>query len=454
MSKNNLCFDALFTDVTDKGYGVCRAPDGRAVFVADALTDERASVKIIKEYKSYMIGRVDEFYELSPHRTDPNCDVYKRCGGCVYRHVDYETELELKRRGVCELLKRTLGADIAVPTPIHGNADGYRNKLLLPVGQKDGHLICGFYAAHSHVITECTACKLHTEDFTEVAQTLLRLLDGKKSYDERTGKGLIRHIFLRRNRRGDFAVSVIVNGRSLPNAEGIANALTEACPKVKSFFVNLNTTRGNTVTGPDWIHIKGGTYLEEELLGKTFRISPQSFFQVNTNMAEELFRTAARFADIKAGEVVFDMYCGTGTVGLCVCPDDAMLCGVEIVPQAIENARVNGRLNGRSEENTRFFACDAAEGFSRCHAAFGKKASTVLLDPPRGGVSAELIRLLAEEAPQKIVYISCNPATLARDLSLLTERGYNLADIATVDMFPRTAHVECVVLMTKELNRK
>lgn len=450
MSKKDIRFDAQFTDVTDKGFGVCRAPDGRTVFVSDALTGEKAAVKVIKEYKNYMIGRVEEYYEQSPHRVDADCAVYRRCGGCVYRHVDYETELELKRRGVEEQLKRTGGIEASVPTPIHGSPVEYRNKLLLPVGQKDGRLICGFYAAHSHSITECVDCRLHTEDFAAITRKLLELLKGKKAYDESTGKGLLRHIYLRKNKNGEFAVTVIVNGKGLPGAQETAEALMTAFPQVKGFFINLNTARTNTVTGPDWIHIRGDEFLEEELLGKRFRMSPASFFQVNTAMTEELYRTAARFADIKAGDTVFDMYCGIGTVGLCVCPNNAHLCGVEIVPKAIENARVNAALNGRTDENTKFYACDAAEGLERCRDAFGKKADVVLLDPPRAGIAPGLVQTLIEESPRKMVYISCNPATLARDIALFTKGGYAVADVATVDMFPRTGHVESVVCLSRE----
>lgn len=449
MAKKETCFEGVFTDITDKGYGVCRHPDGRTAFVADALPDEVAEVKVIKEYKSYVIGKVESHIKLSPHRIEPDCKVYRRCGGCIYRHMDYNAELEHKRRGVEEQLKRIGGINIDVPTPVSGTPDEYRNKLLLPVGKANGQLICGFYAPHSHSIIPCEQCRLHSPDFAEITAELLKLLQGKSAYDESTGKGLIRHLYLRKNRKGQFCVTVIVNGKRLPSAEEIAECLMTAQPKVVSFYVNLNTARTNTVTGPDWIHIRGEKLLSEELCGKRFLMSPAAFFQVNTEMTEKLYSIAADFADIKEGETVFDMYCGIGTVGLCVCPEDAYLCGVEIVPAAIENARQNAILNGRSEDRARFFACDAAEGFERCENAFGKKPSTVLLDPPRAGIAPQLVQTLIDESPEKIVYISCNPATLARDLNLLTAGGYKAEKVATVDMFPRTGHVETVVLLSQ-----
>ncbi len=450
MSKKDIRFEGVFTDITDKGYGVCKCPDGRTAFVADALPDEVGTVKVIKEYKSYVIGKVEELKVSSGSRTAPDCTVYRRCGGCIYRHVDYPTELEYKRRHVEEQLKRTAKVTLEVPSPLCGEADEYRNKLLLPVGKRDGELICGFYAPHSHSIIPCDACRLHTPDFAEITKTLLRLLKGKNPYDEATGKGLLRHLYLRKNKNGEFCVTVIVNGKRLPSAEETAELLMEAHPQVISFYVNLNTARTNVVTGPDWIHIKGKKLLTEELCGKKFTMSPAAFFQVNTAMTEKLYATAAEFAEIKAGDTVFDMYCGIGTVGLCVCPKDAYLCGVEIVPAAIDNARQNALLNGRSEEDTRFFACDAAEGFERCRNAFGKQPRVVLLDPPRAGIAPELAATLIEEAPERIVYISCNPSTLARDLALLTEGGYSVKKIATVDMFPRTGHVESVVCLSRE----
>jgi len=452
MSKKEWRFEGAFTDISDKGFGVCRAPDGRTAFVADALTGEEGTVKVIKEYKNYVIGKMEELKVASPHRIQPDCTVFRRCGGCIYRHLDYQAELEYKRKGVEEVLKRVGGVSVSVPTPLSGKEKEYRNKLLLPVGKRDGELVCGFYAPHSHSIIPCDKCLLHTDDFSQISAGLLQLLKGKNPYDEATGKGLLRHIYLRRNGKGEFCVTVIVNGKRLPSAEETAELLMARFPQVKSFYVNLNVSRTNNVTGPDWVHIKGEKLLTQELLGKTFKMSPAAFFQVNTEMTEKLYATAAEMADIRKGETVFDMYCGIGTVGLCLCPDGVELCGVEIVPAAIENARQNAILNGRSEKDTKFFACDAAEGFERCYNAFGKKPTTVLLDPPRAGLAPSLTETLIKERPEKIVYISCNPATLARDVALLKDGGYSFADIATVDMFPRTGHVESVVCLTRRLD--
>ncbi len=448
MAKNSTVFEALFTDVSGEGFGVCRAPDGRACFVASALTGERARVKVIKEYKTYLIGRVEEWLERSPSRTEPDCATFARCGGCAFRHTDYENELEIKRSNAENTLRKIGGLNISLARPKSGKSDGYRNKLLLPFGEKDGRLFCGFFAKHSHTVVECADCKLHTSDFANITKKAVELLAGSTVYDETRHKGLLRHLFLRRNKRGEFCVAVIINGKSLPNAEKTAEKLMQAYPQVLSFFVNVNTRKGNTVLGEEWQKIAGEDFLEETLCGKSFLLSPASFFQVNPEMTEILYNTAAEMAGIKDGETVFDLYCGVGSVGLCVCPDGVPLCGVEIVPQAVENAKRNAARNGR--ENTHFICGDATEGFEECKKAFGKNPSCVLVDPPRAGLTADLIRQIAAASPERVVYISCNVATLARDIKLFAENGYSVKKIQTVDMFPRTVHIETVVLLSRE----
>ncbi len=444
----NTVFEALFTDVSGEGFGVCHAPDGRACFVASALTGERATVKIIKEYKSYLIGRIEALHEPSEHRTEADCASYKRCGGCAFRHTSYENELEIKRKHAENTLRKIGGLEVALGTPKSGKSDGYRNKLLLPFGEHDGGLFCGFFARHSHTVVECNDCKLHTADFAEITKKTVELLAGNSVYDETRHKGTLRHLFLRRNKKGEFAVAVVINGKALRNADTIADKLMLSCPAVKSFFVNINTKKGNTVLGNEWQKIKGEDFLEEGLCGKRFLLSPASFFQVNPEMTEVLYRTAAEMADIKDGETVFDLYCGVGSVGLCTCPDSVPLCGVEIVPQAVENAKRNAALNGR--ENTHFICGDATEGFAECEKAFGKKPDCVLVDPPRAGLTPELIKQIATANPERVVYISCNVATLARDVKCFAEQGYNVQRAQTVDMFPRTAHLETVALLSRQ----
>ena len=448
-SMKNAVFSATFTDITNEGFGVCHSPDGRAVFVPQALKGEEAEIKIVKEYKSYLIGRIERLLSPSADRIEADCAAFKRCGGCTYRHVDYNAELRIKRDGVKALFRRNAGMDIDIDLPLHGNPNGYRNKLLLPVTEQNGALCCGFYAKHSHTVVPSDFCLLHTDDFGAIVGGLLALLQGNSVYNEETGKGLLRHIYLRRTVSGDFGVCVIINGKELPDAKLIAKALMTGYPAVKSFYVNVNTERTNTVTGAIWQRIAGKETLSDTICGKSFVLSPASFFQVNPEMTNVLYNTAASFADIKAGDTVFDMYCGAGTVGLCVCPDSALLCGVEIVPQAVENARVNAMLNGRADGNTRFFCGDASEGFAQCKEAFGKSADVVLVDPPRSGLDEALIEQIATQEPRKVVYISCNPATLTRDVKRFEARGYRMRKIALVDMFPRTAHVETVVLLSQ-----
>ncbi len=446
----NTLFDARFHDISAEGFGVCTAPDGRTLFAAGALPEEKARVKIIKEYKSYLIGRVEELIDPSPYRIPADCAAYPRCGGCSFRHLDYAKELEVKRGFVKSAFARNAGrTDIEVRLPLHGSAYGYRNKLLLPFSQIEGKLLCGFYSRHSHSVIPCDNCRLHTEDFSHVQRDLLEALEDTSVYDEKTGKGLLRHLYLRRTRQGDFGVCLIINGNTLPRIEQIAERLMEKHPQIKSFYLNINKARTNTVTGNEWVLVKGDATLTDTICGKRFCLSPASFFQVNGEMTEKLFSLAASLADIKEGDTVFDMYCGVGSVGLCVCPDNAYLCGVEIVPQAVENATKNALLNGRSMENTRFFCGDAAKGFADCKNAFGKLPDVVLVDPPRAGLSEPLIEQIAAVSPKKVVYISCNPATLARDVARFTGYGYNCDVAYTVDMFPRTVHVESVCTLTR-----
>ena len=446
----NAEFDLSFTDISSEGFGVSRVPDGRTLFAFGALTGEEARVKVIKEYKNYLIGKVEELYKPSPYRIDSDCAAFPRCGGCSFRHLSYEAELEQKRRFVEDVFRRNAGmSEIKVHSPLHGDIEGYRNKLLFPVAEKDGRLYCGFYAHHSHRVIPCDACKLHTEDFGRITEALLEALQGNSVYNEETGKGLLRHIYLRRTRDGLFGVCVIINGNTLKGAELIAESLMSTFPQIKSFYINVNKEHTNTVTGKKWVLVKGEATLTDTILGKSFVLSPASFFQVNPQMTDVLYSTAAALADIKEGDTVFDLYCGVGTVGLCLCPAGVRLCGVEIVPEAIENATYNAILNGRAEENTRFFCGDAAKGFAECKESFGKDPDIVLVDPPRSGLSEELISKLAEVSPQRIVYISCNPATLARDVARFAEKGYNCNEVYTVDMFPRTVHVESVVCLKR-----
>lgn len=448
--KKGAVFEAAFTDVTNEGFGVCRAPDCRAVFVPRALPGERASVKVVREYKTYLIGRVERLLAASESRVEADCPAYKTCGGCCWRHVAYEAELKFKRKAFCDTFRRVTGFEIQVPEPIHGSPDAYRNKLTLPVAEDGGRLVCGFYARHSHRVVPCAACRLHGEDFALISERLLSLLRGLPAYDEASGSGLVRRLYLRRTQGGEFGVCVVINGDRLPRGEAIAAELMGEFPQIRSFCANVNKGQTNAVVGKEWRLIAGDAVLRDSLCGREFVLSPASFFQVNRGMAQALYAKAASFAGIGEGDTVFDLYCGVGAVGLCVCPKGAALCGVEIVPQAVENARRNAALNGRSEANTRYVCGDAAKGFAECERAFGRKADVVLLDPPRSGLEKGLPERIAEQNPRAVVYISCNPATFARDAAAFAKAGYAIKSAALVDMFPRTSHIETVALLQKE----
>ena len=451
MKQKNRFYELEITDITSEGFGVSKAPDGKTVFVSLALKGERVRAKIIKEYKSYYIARLEEILKASDYRVEPDCKAFTQCGGCAFRHLDYSAELEAKRRFVESVMKRIGKQELSVSTPLSGEKDAYRNKLMLPAGENGDGLFAGFYARHSHRIVTCEECRLHSEDFTEIAQALLRMMSlrGFRAYDEKSGKGLVRHIYLRRTREGKFCVCVVINGKKLPFAEELASELRERFPAVVSFFVNINTENTNVILGDRFERISGDGRLYDSLLGKRFALSPASFYQVNPEMTEKLYSVAKEFADLKDNEVCLDLYCGAGTVGLCLVNETNKLCGVEIIEEAIENAKLNAEMNGRSQGETLFLAGDARIGIEACKKAFGKP-DVIVVDPPRKGLEAKLIEEICDTCPDRVVYISCNPSTLARDVALFAEKGFLLKKIQAVDLFPRTTHVETVVLLSRK----
>lgn len=450
MKQKNQIYELEITDLSSEGFGVSHAPDGKTVFVSLALKGERVRAKVIKEYKSYYVARLEEILRASDERVEPDCKAFAQCGGCAFRHLSYTAELEAKRAFVESVMKRVGKQRVSVSTPLSGEKDAYRNKLMLPVGEDDKGLFAGFYARHSHRIVPCEDCKLHSGRFGEITQSLLRLMSlrGLRAYDEKSGKGLVRHIYLRKTRKNEFCVCVVVNGKTLPFAKEIAASLCEEFPEVVSFFVNVNRQSTNVILGERFERVAGAQQLCDSLLGKKFLISPAAFYQVNPEMTEKLYSVAKEFAGLKEGEVCLDLYCGAGTVGLCLVNETNKLCGVEIIEEAIENAKLNAEMNGRSQGDTLFLAGDARIGIEACKKAFGKP-DVIVVDPPRKGLEDKLIEEICDACPDRVVYISCNPSTLARDVALFAEKGFALKKIQAVDLFPRTTHVETVILLSR-----
>lgn len=450
MRKNDVAI--LTVDgMTAEGSGVGRV-DGMAVFVPGAAPGDVLNIKIIKVAKNYAIGRLESVLTPSPDRVEEDCPRSGPCGGCVYRHIRYEAELRIKEKRVCDAMERIGGLYHLTIRPIIGSkrTERYRNKAQLPIGRgKDGSLQMGFYARHSHRIIPCEHCLLQPPVFTRAMQAVREWAErySLEPYDEQTGKGRLRHLYLRlAEATGEVMACLVVNAGGVPGEAELAALLRKRVPGLKSFVININREKTNVILGPMCRTVWGQGYITDKLCGLSFRISPLSFYQVNHDQAERLYTLAGQYAGLTGSETVLDLYCGTGTIGLSMAKRAKRLIGVELVGQAVENARENAALNGI--ENAQFRCADAAEAAEQLKAE-GIRPDVVVLDPPRKGCGASLIDIVASMQPDRVVYVSCDPATLARDLVLFREQGYEPRELTPVDMFPRTAHVESVVLMSR-----
>jgi 23S rRNA (uracil1939-C5)-methyltransferase len=434
--------------LTSEGFGVARI-EGFTVFVEGALTVEQAEIRIVKVLKNYAFGKLLKIIKPSPGRIEPPCDVVKRCGGCQLQHMSYEAQLHYKTRQVKDAIERIGGLkDITIHNTI-GMDDPwrYRNKAQFPVGM-DGDVMIGFYANRSHEIIDTPQCAIQDVINDNVIRTVREFIKkyNVSVYDENTGKGLIRHIVTRKGfKTGEVMVCIVINGDSVPNDKALAEMLLSSIENLKSVVLNINKKKTNVILGDRNIVIFGEEAIYDYIGEFKFRISPLSFFQVNPIQTEVLYNKALEYADLKGDEVVFDAYCGIGTISLFLSKKARKVYGVEIVPQAIENARENAKLNGVG--NVEFIAGESETVIPELHMK-GIKADVIVVDPPRKGCDEKLLDVIAQMAPERVVYVSCNPATLARDLKYLTERGYQVREVQPVDMFPQTVHVETVVLMT------
>ena len=453
LKKNDL-IELPITGMTAEGMGVGHF-DGMAVFVPLTAPGDLAQVKIVKVLKNLAYGRLEKLLSPSPDRIEPDCPVFAQCGGCCYRHISYEAELQIKWNKVRDALTRIGGlADLPL-RPILGAArrDGYRNKGLLPLGEKaDGSLAMGFYAVNSHRIIDCESCRLQPEEFTK-AMNAFRAWQkqyGDPIYNEETHMGKMRRLYLRKGEKtGEIMACVVVNGNGLHHEQELVAALRAAVPGLAGVVINSNRDKTNVALGKRCRTVWGADTIRDELCGLTFRLSPLSFYQVNRTQAERLYEKAAEYADLTGQEMVLDLYCGAGTIGLSMAGKAKKIIGVEIVPEAIENARQNAADN--QIENAEFLCGDAAQAAEELSRR-GERPDVVILDPPRKGCAPELIETVANFRPQRIVYVSCDPATLARDLKRFAELGYPPIEATPVDMFPATSHVECVVKMERKEN--
>ena len=442
-------YTVTVTGLTAEGAGVARI-DGQAVFVPGTIPGEICRIRIVNIGKACAHGVLIQVEQPSPHRIEPDCPFFGRCGGCDYRFMDYEMELSCKRQRIIDALTRIGGVEIS-DLPIHGAAetDGYRNKVQFPVQTQNGKTAAGFYQAGTHRVIPVKSCKLQPPCAEAVRAAVLRWMEKNRvsAYDETAHRGCVRHIYLRRGAvSGQLMVCLCANCDSLPKKKQLVAVLTGAVPEVTTIVISYNQKRGNTVLGDRFETLYGEGTIEDTLCGLRFRLSPAAFYQVNHDQAERLYEKAAEFAALTKNDTVLDLYCGTGTITLRLAKQAGKAVGVELVPQAIMDAKRNAERNGIG--HAEFYCMDAGEA-AAAFAEKGEKPDVIVVDPPRKGISREVISAMLRMSPARLVYVSCDPATLARDVKLLTEGGYRLQSAEAFDLFPRCAHVETVVLMSR-----
>lgn len=448
--KKNDIVNIDITAISSDGNGIGKI-DGFAVFVPLTDIGDNVDVHIIKVTKSYAVGKIKSLNTPSENRCQDNCKCYSRCGGCCFRHITYEKELEYKREYVASNMKRIGKLDIKVaPVVPCDYPERYRNKAVYPIQKNDGNIQIGFFSKHSHRIIECTDCMLQPQIFSDIIGALKNFLQKNdySIYNEATDSGVLKHIFLRKGAvSGEVMVCFVINADSLPLQDKIITLLTEKFPSVKSISININKTFSNAILSDKNRTIYGEPAITDTLCGVKLSISPLSFYQINHNTAEKIYKKAAEIAELSSDDILLDLYCGTGSIGLSMANKVKTLVGVEIVPQAIENAAENAKANGI--KNAGFICADAKAAVKRLHKE-GISPTVVVLDPPRKGCDREVVETVVSMNPERIVMISCDSATLARDLAVFKELGY-IADIVIPhDMFPRTNHVECVVKLIRK----
>lgn len=444
--------------LSSDGSGVAHSADGEAVFVPGTAPGDEARVRIVKDCGRYAFGILDELLTPSPDRIPVDCPVAGPCGGCSLRHLDYAAELRAKQEGVLDAFRRIGGLEVPVldilPSP---DVDRYRNKVQFPVGiDKNGVPCIGFYAGRTHRIVPCPDCKLQPSVLNEIGNALCAFFaqQGIRPYDEQSGKGLVRHIFLRRGAHsGQIMVCLVCTRAKLPHAEQLCTALRGQFPAISTILLNVNAKNTNVILGSENHILYGPGYIEDTLCGVPVRLGPLSFYQVNTLAAERLYGVAAQYAQLTPDDTLLDLYCGMGTIGLSMAGQCRELIGVEIVPEAIESAKANAARMGEAvAAKSRFFCADAGQAATQL-AAEGLHPDIVMLDPPRKGCDEATLSAVVRMAPRRVVYVSCNPATAARDAAWLEQNGYHAEKVQPVDLFPRTKHCETVCLLSK-LNAK
>ncbi|MBC1287107.1 23S rRNA (uracil(1939)-C(5))-methyltransferase RlmD [Listeria booriae] len=448
--KKNDCLDVVFEDLTHDGNAVAKI-DGYPIFVPQGLPDEIAQIKVLKTNKNYGFGKIIELTKESADRVTPPCLVYSQCGGCQLQHLSYDGQLRMKQKQVAQVMKRIGKQDVEVlPTLGMENPWNYRNKAQVPVGFVNGRLVAGFYQQRSHQIIDMNTCLIQQEENNEVIQTA-RAVFAKyhvEPYDETTRKGVLRHLMTRfATTTGELMLVIVTTKLNFPNKAEILAELQQSIPELTSLVQNVNTANTNVIFGEQTVVLAGREYIMDTIHGISFAISARSFYQVNPEQTEILYAEALKLAGLTGEETVIDAYCGIGSISLCLAKEAKHVYGVEIVPQAIEDARANAKLNKMDNVT---FAVGKAEEVIPDWFKQGIKADVLVVDPPRKGCDDALLQTILKMKPKRVVYVSCNPATLARDMLVLTEGGYEAKMVQPVDMFPQTTHVECVTVLERK----
>lgn len=449
MLKKNQIIEAEITAMSSDGNGIAKV-DGMVVFVPYTAVGDVLNIKIVKVQKNYSFGIIAEILKPSPDRVENTCPVYQKCGGCSFRHLSYEAELRHKAEFVESNLRRLGGLDPVMlpitPSPLE---QGYRNKAQYPIREIDGKIEAGFFAKRSHRVISCAKCDLQPAFFEDILTYTKNFLQENhiSAYNEETNTGKVRHLYLRYGEvSGEVMVCLVVSSKGFPHAKEYIDGLLKVCPQVASVILNINKENNNVILGQHCVTLYGKDTIEDTLCDVRFELSPLSFYQVNRQAAQKLYRLAAELADFKGDELLVDLYCGAGTIGLSMASKVKELIGVEIVPDAVKNARANAERCG--VKNARFICADAKEAAAEL-AEQNLHPDVIVVDPPRKGCDVEVLQAISTMSPERLVMISCNSASLARDCKELASLGYTLVKAAPVDLFPKTTHVECVALLTK-----
>ena len=446
----NQTLEVEITDVTASGDGVAKY-DGYPLFIKGGVTGDILSVTVTKTNKSYGFAKINKILTPSVHRTEPRCKVFESCGGCDFMHISYPKQLEIKADTVKNNIQRigSVHPEEYIFEGIIGADDiyEYRNKAQFPIGRLKGRTVCGFYSKRSHDIVPCTKCLIQNEEINKAVELFLEYANEERIsvYDEKSHKGILRHIYVRTGAyTGDMLMVIVTNSQKpLPNTDKLTEKLN-TIKGLKGLIQNINTEKTNLIMGSESRIILGDNSIVSKIVSLKFKISAESFFQVNGFQTEKLYSKALEYAELSGRETVFDLYCGVGSISLFLAQKAKKVIGVEIVEKAIENAKENAKLN--NIDNAEFYAGDCGKIVGKL-IENGENADVVVVDPPRKGCSEELLAFLNDISPKKIVYVSCNSATLARDIKILKEYGYELKKACAVDMFPMSGHIESVALL-------